>query len=32
MADRIASVGDLWSDIRRRRRGLSTAAKKLARI
>jgi bifunctional non-homologous end joining protein LigD len=32
MADRIASAGDLWSDIRRRRRGLRRAAAKLPRI
>jgi bifunctional non-homologous end joining protein LigD len=31
MADRIASVGDAWSDMRRHRRSLRTAAEKLAR-
>jgi bifunctional non-homologous end joining protein LigD len=32
MADRIAAVGDLWSNMRRRRRALRTAAEKLLRI
>lgn len=32
MADRIATVGDLWADIGRRRRGLKGAAEKLARL
>jgi len=31
MADRIATVGDLWSDIGRRRRPLRSATKKLTR-
>jgi bifunctional non-homologous end joining protein LigD len=32
MADRIAKVGDLWSDMRRRRRGLRVAAERLRRV
>jgi bifunctional non-homologous end joining protein LigD len=32
MADRIEKVGDLWSDMRRRRRGLRRALEKLARL
>ncbi len=32
MADRIAKVGDLWSDMRRRRRALRAAVKTLQRI
>jgi bifunctional non-homologous end joining protein LigD len=32
MAERVASVGDLWSDIRKRRRSLTTASKKLAKL
>jgi bifunctional non-homologous end joining protein LigD len=32
MADRIAKVGDLWLDIRKRRRGLRSAAEKLRRV
>ncbi|MCA1585136.1 MAG: non-homologous end-joining DNA ligase [Acidobacteria bacterium] len=32
MADRIATVGDLWSDIRRRRRALRAAIEKLSQL
>ena len=32
MAERIAGVGDLWSDIRKRRRSLTPASKKLAKL
>jgi hypothetical protein len=32
MADRIAKVGDLWLDMRRRRRALRAASEKLRRI
>jgi bifunctional non-homologous end joining protein LigD len=32
MADRIEKVGDLWSDMRRRRRGLRRALEKLAHL
>jgi bifunctional non-homologous end joining protein LigD len=32
MAARIATVGDLWSDLRRRRQPLTTAIKRLARL
>jgi len=32
MAERIAAVGDLWSDLRKRRRSLTAAGRKLAKL